>query len=804
MSAEPSHRAVRSGTVGAMSTHPRADAIAPPPRHVHRRLPAVVAALLASCLLCLAGCTPPGGEPNAPTLPARQFPALADRDPDIPVQTEAFATDGTDVVAVTRVVGPVSYVAFWRSTDAGATWVPGRLSTAAAGATEINESVWGRAAVSVSGSGRRWLALGSKDDDVIAWTSTDGATWDREVVTGIDNRRATVGHLIGTATGFVAVGSVWDEASDDHHPTVWTSADGVAWQAQTLQGEGELSEVAEHDGTLVAVGSHALDSLDDNGRRAYPRMFVSTDAGATWVSREVAEPEASAGFVTQLTEIAWVGDRFLAAGSVFVFDAGYLPWTTSSTDGDTWVVGEALDRGAESSWAADVVPSAQGALLVVGFDLGTRDAIRAYRQRDAGWEQVWAPDLPGDVSLDAGGVSVGGATVLGLANDDGIQHSTVYATPDAGGTWSASTFPAPAGTHARAWPDQLLLVDGQLTGWGYVQGAIGAWTRGDDGSFGAPRIVADGPRQRFGLVTHGEGGYLLIGSLEDEPFAQLSPDGLEWEQIAGPGTFNARDAYHWANVSDAAWIDGRWYVVGTRSENGSVRRSALVQSRAGEANWRAGTAARVFRVGDSYDPRSRATDLDGLENMGRSMSALARTPSGIIAVGDTSDADGNRPAIWRSGDGDTWTLEELDRAGHASATAQRIHVAGDRVVIVGHGRPEGQLDSVPLVWVSGDGGATFSRTALGDQGRFGSLTMTSSAAHGFLVLVGAHDGGTPRLWRSPDGRTWQAQDIAVPNAADGVEAYPDHLVIEGDTLHVLLTVANRVDAVTVIVDVPLA
>lgn len=48
------------------------------------------------------------------------------------------------------------------------------------------------------------------------------------------------------------------------------------------------------------------------------------------------------------------------------------------------------------------------------------------------------------------------------------------------------------------------------------------------------------------------------------------------------------------------------------------------------------------------------------------------------------------------------------------------------------------------------------------------------------------------------------EQIGVPNATDGVEACPDHLVVEGDTLHVLLTVANRVDAVTVIVDVPLA
>lgn len=47
---------------------------------------------------------PPGGEPHASPLPARQFPALAGRDPDIGVQTEASATDGTEVVAATRIV----------------------------------------------------------------------------------------------------------------------------------------------------------------------------------------------------------------------------------------------------------------------------------------------------------------------------------------------------------------------------------------------------------------------------------------------------------------------------------------------------------------------------------------------------------------------------------------------------------------------------------------------------------------------------------------------------------------------------
>lgn len=52
--------------------------------------------------------------------------------------------------------------------------------------------------------------------------------------------------------------------------------------------------------------------------------------------------------------------------------------------------------------------------------------------------------------------------------------------------------------------------------------------------------------------------------------------------------------------------------------------------------------------------------------------------------------------------------------------------------------------------------------------------------------------------------TWHSAPIEVPNAADGVEAGLRDVLVDGDTLLVLMNVTNRVDSVPVLVEVPLA
>lgn len=763
-------------------------------------LAAVLVALVSGCSLL-----GPWGPPrNAPTLPAEQFPALADREPDVHTSVESLAADGSDVVAIAQVNGRVDLASFWWSSDAGVTWQEGRLSDEAADATQIGESVWGFAAVSVREGGRLWLGLGAKGDDRIAWTSTDGQTWDRQLMTGLDPRRASVGEVVGTPDGFLAVGSLWNEVEQTTAPAVWRSADGITWEAQLLEGEGWLADIAVHDGTMVAVGSHGFDAMTAEGRVREPLLFVSTDAGGTWARQAVPEPAYSGEFVTSLTHVIWTPDGYVAGGQLFSGERGsYRAWTLESADAVSWSPGDVPELTSDQGVVGLAQTESGTFLVATGVQQNTTQIQLFSRSAPGVWERRVTPEVVGERWVNDT-LGVGGALLLSVGVSDRIVDEVLWRTDDLAATaWTQFRIPVPEASGARTEPAALLLRDGVLTAWGNVQGATGVWTRGEDGTFGEPRIVRDEPRESFGGIHAGEPGLLMLGSRAGEAQVLFSADGETWEE-SGPGTFNRVAQYHSSEVSDATWAGDRWIVVGTRSTNGDVRQHALISSSARGASWTPGAGTSVLARGDSFSEDDAATDLEGLENMGRSIGAVATTPSGLLAVGHTTSVDGDRPALWRSDDKATWTLTTLPSEGAAAATAHSVRVEGDRVVVIGYARSTGSTDWAPIVWTSHDGGATFSQGTLGDQGRSGATLLTSSPDHGFVVTVGAWDGGVPTVWRSADGVAWTAEPVTVPNAADGVEAGVQTALIEGDTLHLLMYVTNRLDSVPVIVDVPLA
>lgn len=65
------------------------------------------------------------------------------------------------------------------------------------------------------------------------------------------------------------------------------------------------------------------------------------------------------------------------------------------------------------------------------------------------------------------------------------------------------------------------------------------------------------------------------------------------------------------------------------------------------------------------------------------------------------------------------------------------------------------------------------------------------------------DRHTLTLYRSPDGRTWTGQPLAVDGWADGVVVGLEDALVDGTQLHLMLTLANRLTASTVAQTVPL-
>lgn len=794
-----------------MPTHPRVSSTsrAASPR-ARRRFVSILAALVA-CVL-VTGCTlqPP---PNVPDLPAERFGSLPDRERGIVTSARAFAQDGATLVAVVAVQGRVTVPQFWASDDAGLTWRQGALSAAAAEATRIGEGVLDVAAVSVRSGARRWLALGTKGDDRIAWTSTDARTWERAVVTGIDVRRATVNAVVGTPEGFVMVGAVRDEATDKDRPAAWVSQDGIAWRPGVVPGEGYLSDVAARGARLVAVGGHRRDARDADGRLASPIVATSTDGGATWAPAVVAEPEASGNFHATLSRVAVTESGFVVGGAFY--DPGpssYYGWTARSGDGQRWQTDPVVPHLVDGAEVVGLTVTATDAFLVQRLvRAGRPDRLEVLRQDAEGrWRALLGiPSPDASVTLVAA-VGVGAALVLSADWTDTSDHSSIWRLSTTDEQWTQLQLDAPAAMGSRVNPSRLLVRGSEVSVWGTAQGATVEWRPriGDaPGTPGVadvaqPRLVRDQAGESFGGVRAGDGGLLVFGSRDGEPQVLTSPDGDQWSE-AGPGTFNPVQSYHYAEVNDAVWAGDRWVVVGERSTNGSVRRSALAFTSEG-SGWRAGTDHQVFARGDAFGTDDRGTDLLGLENRGRSMSAVAVAPAGVLAVGRTTAIEGSRPALWRSSDKLSWALEELPFDGFAEAVAPGVEAQGERVVVLGHGRAAGSADWVPLTWVSGDGGKTFAHGRLGDQGRNGGVSLSSSA-YGFQVVVAAHDRSAPlTLWRSVDGVAWQRWPVELAPATDGRETSVTDTAVLGDRLLILGRVTNRLDSVPVLTEVPLA
>ncbi len=153
--------------------------------------------------------------------------------------------------------------AVWRSTD-GLTWSLDRTAGMFDGARILGLAVRGSTLVAVGtvgdptyGSSVAWR-----------WTAADG--WQQARVAGLDGAMHAVA---ATANGFVAVG----HGPGDDGAAVWTSTDGLAWQAVADQPAFHPSDGAARM-LSVAAGPGGL--LVGAGRTGYP----DNDQATVWIN----------------------------------------------------------------------------------------------------------------------------------------------------------------------------------------------------------------------------------------------------------------------------------------------------------------------------------------------------------------------------------------------------------------------------------------------------------------------------------------------------------------------------------------
>lgn len=208
--------------------------------------------------------------------------------------------------------GDTSVPAVWRTTD-GRSW------------TRVDDADLDRGQMAaVAGGADGYVAIGSDFDDgtSLVWTSSDGADWSAgEPVPGVDSGAAING-LAAIGQGFIAYGS-----SADGNARMWYSPDGREWQVAEGFGDeadSAVNDVAVSDDGFVAVGARYL------GDTTRALVWTSSD-GLTWQAVPGLELDG------EMIGVEPVGPGFYAVGAMpetneLIFNAAV--W--ASPDGVAW------------------------------------------------------------------------------------------------------------------------------------------------------------------------------------------------------------------------------------------------------------------------------------------------------------------------------------------------------------------------------------------------------------------------------------------------------------------------------------
>jgi hypothetical protein len=143
------------------------------------------------------------------------------------------------------------------------------------------------------------------------WVSPDGMSWaplaDRRPFA-----RSRLTNIVNGGPGLVAMGYVPATADQASRPVIWTSADGEAWNRIDA---GLPFVEAQQQISIGGSGSHLIVwSLGDDG---VTRLWTSMD-GVTWE----AMPDLPVPAYDSVSGIDWLGDRLIAFGAREVAEPG--------------------------------------------------------------------------------------------------------------------------------------------------------------------------------------------------------------------------------------------------------------------------------------------------------------------------------------------------------------------------------------------------------------------------------------------------------------------------------------------------
>jgi hypothetical protein len=338
--------------------------------------------------------------------------------PILRIPGQAYLADVTPLkgggYAAVGYIPPVWTAAAWTSPDA-ASW----------SLHPIDADPFSFAVSVATGADGTLAAVGRSGSQPIAWTSSDGATWQQNAVPtlghdGIAERMTTI---VAGASGFVAGGSLGPELFD-RHARFWTSADGASWQPvpddPVAFANAEVRSITRlHDG-FVAVG------VVGTAQQATAAVAWTSPDGSHWTRVDDA---SFAGAVAVSVAAAPSGGLVAVGSDVARREA--IAWT--SADGRHWTRAPAqasLRYPGGYMWMTDVTPVGDHVLAVGIFQGLQRGTATSWISSDgATWQQArTAPSQEGAewYATTAGGP---GAIVVGAFGAPDSYVPEVWLTP---------------------------------------------------------------------------------------------------------------------------------------------------------------------------------------------------------------------------------------------------------------------------------------------------------------------------------------------------------------------------------------
>jgi hypothetical protein len=489
----------------------------------------------------------------------------------------------------------------------------------------------------------------------------------------------------------------WDDAAQ--RTFMWSSPDGVIWLPLPAE-EGNfdasiINDMIGFNGLVIAVGARMLPGDGDSPPIVVPSVWRSVDGEAffpvTALEVELWPEEAAVVVAGGFTSIESFGEGLIIGGWE---GAGDLLSGDDATLGAVWQSGDAVTF----THSVDAPDS-----------LGTEGSIVRTLVSD-GESFVAAGESSGRASV---WVSADGSSwdLVVISSEEGSSAMAASARPEGTVILGRASEPSDA--------VELETVEETVLLWGSSTGSfVPVYPIGLEGT-----TVEDLGVGTFGMIAVGSvsSDGVLSGAIWS------SPDGIQWDEVRVE------------DIPDESTLQS--VVVGERAvvAVGEVHGQPSVWVHLVERDEEV-----VVGVGSLVAPPAWSTVFQQEE-------ATGTAPTTVLRAGDFLYGLGSNEWLWRSRDGDVWTLQDFDSVGLGDANRVLQIVASDAGwVALGEG-DGGRL------WYSLDG----ERWARPDQSPRCCTAAVFRDGASFVALVRDPISNNWLRASTPDGSIWQVDETPV-------------------------------------------